>query len=55
MERTAVIENISTAATPNDISNAMCEARTWLTDHPEDEAIRVGIQKLVRAERELRS
>jgi hypothetical protein len=55
MERTAVIETITSAATPHDISNAMCEARTWLSNHPEDEAVRVGIQQLARAERELRS
>jgi hypothetical protein len=55
MQRTVVIEKIASASTPHDISNAMCEARTWLTNHPEDEAVRVGIQRLARAERELRS
>jgi hypothetical protein len=55
MERTTVIEKITAASTPNDISNAMCDARSWLTNHPEDEAVRRGIQRLARAERELRS
>ena len=55
MERTIVIDRITRASTPHDISNAMCDARTWLTDHPEDEAVRIGIQHLARAERELRS
>ena len=55
MERTIVIDKITRASTPHDISNAMCDARTWLTDHPEDEAVRIGIQHLARAERELRS
>lgn len=55
MERTTVIEKITEAFTPNDISDAMCDARSWLMSHPEDEAVRAGIQRLARAERELRS
>jgi hypothetical protein len=55
MNRTNVIDKIETASSPNDISTAMCDARSWLTEHPEDETIRLGIQQLARAERELRS
>lgn len=55
MERTNVIEKITSASTPNAISDAMSDARSWLTNHPEDEAVRMGIQRLARAERELRS
>jgi hypothetical protein len=52
MDRDDLLHALSSAATPNQTSSAMSEARTWLADHPDDEPVREAVQRLARLERE---
>jgi hypothetical protein len=52
MDRSQLIIKLTVAATPNDIATAISDARYWLAENPEDEAVRNGIQQLARLERE---
>jgi hypothetical protein len=52
MDRTELLSQITTASSLNQISSAMSAARAWLTEHPEDDQVRDGVQGLARLERE---
>jgi hypothetical protein len=52
MDRNDLLHSLTSAATPNQTSTAMSEARSWLAEHPEDEPVREAVQHLARMERE---
>lgn len=52
MERDDLLHAIATASTPHQTSTAMSEARAWLSEHPDDDAVREAVQYLARMERE---
>ena len=52
MERDDLLHTIASAASPHQTSSAMSEARSWLADHPDDDAVREAVQHLARMERE---
>lgn len=51
-ERTELLSTISAASSLNQISSAMSAARAWLSEHPDDDQVRDGVQGLARLERE---
>lgn len=52
MERSQLIIELTVASSPNDIATAIADARHWLAENPQDDAVRNGIQQLARLERE---
>ncbi len=52
MDRAELLSQIMTASSLNQISSAMSAARAWLTEHPDDDQVRDGVQGLARLERE---
>ena len=52
MESKALLTEMADAETLDEISTSIYEARVWLLDHPEDEAVRAAMASLVSAERE---
>ncbi|HET6712775.1 MAG TPA: hypothetical protein VFI59_03605 [Actinomycetota bacterium] len=52
MDRNDLLRALTSAATPHQTSSAMSEARSWLADNPDDEAVREAVQHLARMERE---
>ena len=52
MDRNDLLHALSSAGTPHQTSSAMSEARSWLAEHPDDEAVREAVQHLARMERE---
>ena len=52
MDRNDLLRALTSAATPHQTSSAMSDARSWLADHPDDDAVREAVQHLARMERE---
>ena len=52
MDRNDLLHALTAAATPHQTSSAMSEARSWLAEHPDDDAVREAVQHLARMERE---
>jgi hypothetical protein len=52
MERHELLDLMTSARTPNDISTAIAVGREWLVDHPADGDVRTAMQDLARQERE---
>jgi hypothetical protein len=52
MDRTRLLQLVSTAASLDQISTVMAGVRTWLVEHPDDEEMRSAFQQLARLERE---
>jgi hypothetical protein len=52
MDRNDLLSALTSATTPHQTSNAMSEARSWLAEHPDDDAVRQAVQHLARMERE---
>jgi hypothetical protein len=52
MERTELLELVSSASSLNQISSVMAGIRRWLVDHPDDDEMRQAITELSRMERE---
>jgi hypothetical protein len=50
MERDRIVAQAASASSPNDISSAINAARDWLATHPQDDEVRRGLQRLMRAE-----
>ena len=51
MDRTELLAQVVTASSPNDISTAVADVRTWLAEHPEDDERRRAFQRLTRLDR----
>ena len=51
MERSELLEEIQDASTPNEISTAIYDAREWLGDHPDDNAVASAVSDLIEVER----
>jgi hypothetical protein len=52
MERTELLELVSSASSLNQISSVMAGIRRWLVDHPDDDEMRQAITELSHMERE---
>lgn len=52
MDRSELLAHVSQASSLNQISSLMAAARSWLTDHPDDDEIRAAIWQLSRMERD---
>ena len=52
MDRTKLLAGILEAATPNETSTALYDARRWLDDHPDDQTVRYAMAGLMGLERE---
>lgn len=52
MDRTHLLQLVSTAASLDQISTVMAGVRTWLAEHPDDDEMRSAFQQLARLERE---
>ena len=52
MDRDDLLHALTSATTPHQTSSAMSDARSWLAEHPDDEAVREAVQHLARMERE---
>jgi hypothetical protein len=52
MTRDDLLHALTSATTPHQTSSAMSDARSWLAEHPDDEAVREAVQHLARMERE---
>ena len=51
MDRTKLLAGILDAATPNETSTAIYDARRWLIDHPDDQMVRYAMAGLMGVER----
>ena len=51
MDRTALLAQVSTASSLNQISTAITGVRNWLAEHPDDDEMRHAFQQLTRLER----
>lgn len=52
MEREVLLEEMLSAASPNETSTAIYDARTYLADHPEDQRVWSAMEDLIEVERE---
>jgi hypothetical protein len=52
MERDELLEEMLVAATPNETSTAIYDARAWLNDHPDDRKVVSAMEDLMVVERE---
>ncbi|MDH5314227.1 MAG: hypothetical protein OEW66_10405 [Actinomycetota bacterium] len=52
-EHERLLDQIVHARTPNAIATAVYEARLWLADHPDDQAVASAMERLVVTERQL--
>ena len=52
MDRTELLARLRDATTPNETSTAIYDARRWLVDHPDDQAVRHAMADLMELERQ---
>jgi len=52
MNRTRLLELVSSASSLNQISSVMAGVRAWLAEHPDDDEMRGAFRQLTRMERE---
>ncbi len=51
MQRSRLIRELTRAASPDQIAEALWTARAWLLNHPGDEELREEMQRLIGRER----
>ena len=52
MERQDLLQELVEASTPNEMSTAIFDARSWLVDHPADQVVISAMEDLIEYERE---
>jgi hypothetical protein len=52
MEREELLGQIQEAASPNDASTAIYDAREWLAEHPDDHRVQSAMADLIEFQRE---
>jgi hypothetical protein len=53
VERDELLDELIDADTPQEISEAIYQARTWLAAHPDDGTVVSAMEDLIEVEREL--